>query len=156
MTSVTAGRSGVLLREPPSLRAPLFDTTAPTLIFTALLARMALGLERGSYVKSRRRHAKSRRRTPTAAGAPREGDSKSESCSRGVPRAPKSNFERLWERNGTQNGAKMEPKWSQNGTKMFPEMGSETVSDSDLVFCTFLLQFPLMFEMFRDEFPIPF
>ena len=64
VTSVTAGRSGVLLREPPSLRAPLFDTTAPTLMFTALLARMALGFERGSYAKSRRRHANCRRRSP--------------------------------------------------------------------------------------------
>ena len=64
VTSVTAGRSGVLLREPPSLRATFFATTAPTLIFTALLARMALGLERGSYAKPRR----------TAAGAPREED----------------------------------------------------------------------------------
>ena len=113
MTSVTAGTSGVLLREPPSLRATFFATTAPTLIFTALLARMALGLERGSFGKSRR----------TAAGAPREGDSKSESFSRGVPRAPESDSERLWERNGTQNGANMEPKWSQNGSKKDPRQG---------------------------------
>ena len=64
VTSVTAGRSGVLLREPLSLRATFFDTTAPTLIFTALLARMALGLERGSFGKPRRRHANCRRRSP--------------------------------------------------------------------------------------------
>ena len=120
MTSVTAGRSGVLLREPPSLRAPFFATTAPTLIFTALLARMALGLERGSYVKSRQGRAGA---TPTAAGAPREGDSKSESFSRGVPRAPESDSERLWERTWIQNRVNMEPKWSQNGSKKDPRQG---------------------------------
>ena len=120
VTSVTAGRSGVLLREPPSLRAPFFGTTAPAPIFTALLARMALGLERGSYAKSRQGRAGA---TSTAAGAPREGDSKSESFSRGVPRAPESDSERLWERNGTQNGANMEPKWSQNGSKKDPRQG---------------------------------
>ena len=64
VTSVTAGRSGVLLREPPSLRATFFATTAPTLIFTALLARMALGLERGSYAKPRQGRANCRRSSP--------------------------------------------------------------------------------------------
>ena len=67
VTSVTAGRSGVLLREPPSLRAPFFATTAPAFIFTALLQEWVLGLERGSCDNA----------TSTAAGAPREGDSKS-------------------------------------------------------------------------------
>ena len=97
VTSVTAGRSGVLLREPPSLRAPLFDTTAPTPIFTALLAGMALGLERGSYVKSRQ--------LPPALPAKEiRNQSHFLEASRELPRAILNGF-------GNEMGPKMEPTW---------------------------------------------
>ena len=114
MTSVTAGRSGVLLREPPSLRAPLFDTTAPTLIFTALLARMALGLERGSYVKSRRRHVKSRQLPPALPAKEIRNQSHFLEASRELPRAILNGF-------GNEIGSKIESTWSQNIAKMLFE-----------------------------------
>ena len=45
----------------------------------------------------------------------------------------------------------MEPKWSQNPL----QKGSETVSDSDLFFYTFLFKFVLIFKVFRDDVSIP-
>ena len=140
VTSVTAGRSGVLLREPPSLRAPLFDTTAPALIFIPLLARMALGLERGSYVKSRQGRVKA---TPTAASAEIRNQSHFLEASRELPRAILNGF-------GNEMGPKMEPTWSQNGPKMAPKRIPDRVLDSELVFEPIFIDFWAVFLWFFD------
>ena len=136
MTPVTAGRSGVLLREPPFLRAPFCATTAPATILLALLARMALGLERGSYAKSRRRHAGA---TSTAAGAQIRNQSHFLEASRELPRAILNGF-------GNELGCKIESTWRQNGAKMAPKRIPDRVLDS----------FSLIFELFFNAFSILF
>ena len=57
---------------------------------------------------------------------------------------------------GSEMGSKIDPKWSQNGPKSSPKTVSERGSRSDAFCASFRVKFPLIFELSRDEFLIPF